>query len=308
MSDSGFCSRRSADKMIEDNRVTINDKVPELGTKVLEGDVVKVDGYNIEPISDDKSDRIYIAYNKPTGITCTTEKHVRGNIIDAIGHKKRIFPIGRLDKPSEGLIFLTSDGDIVNKILRAENSHDKEYIVTVDKPISERFIQRMSRGVPILGTITKPCIVRVESRFVFTIVLTQGLNRQIRRMCEYLDYDVLKLKRSRIMKVELGNLSPGQWRDLTTAEMAEINAAVQHSSKTAIDTAQPKVALSLEELAKKIDEDLNISKSTPYEYTPKKAESTDQDAPKKLSASDIWSTTKSSKSAGRNTLKLTPKK
>ena len=308
ISDSGFCSRRSADKMIEDNRVTINDKVPELGTKVLEGDVVKVDGYNIEPISDDKSDRIYIAYNKPTGITCTTEKHVRGNIIDAIGHKKRIFPIGRLDKPSEGLIFLTSDGDIVNKILRAENSHDKEYIVTVDKPISERFIQRMSRGVPILGTITKPCIVRVESRFVFTIVLTQGLNRQIRRMCEYLDYDVLKLKRSRIMKVELGNLSPGQWRDLTTAEMAEINAAVQQSTKTAIDTAQPKVALSLEELAQKIDEDLNISKSTPYEYTPKKAESTDQDAPKKLSASDIWSTTKSSKSAGRNTLKLTPKK
>ena len=308
ISDSGFCSRRSADKMIEDNRVTINDKVPELGTKVLEGDVVKVDGYNIEPISDDKSDRIYIAYNKPTGITCTTEKHVRGNIIDAIGHKKRIFPIGRLDKPSEGLIFLTSDGDIVNKILRAENAHDKEYIVTVDKPISERFIQRMSRGVPILGTITKPCIVRVESRFVFTIVLTQGLNRQIRRMCEYLDYDVLKLKRSRIMKVELGNLSPGQWRDLTTAEMAEINTAVQHSSKTAIDTAQPKAALSLDELAKKIDEDLNISKSTPYEYTPKKAESTDQDAPKKLSASDIWSTTKSSKPAGRDTLKLNPKK
>ena len=308
ISDSGFCSRRSADKMIEDNRVTINDKVPELGTKVLEGDVVKVDGYNIEPISDDKSDRIYIAYNKPTGITCTTEKHVRGNIIDAIGHKKRIFPIGRLDKPSEGLIFLTSDGDIVNKILRAENSHDKEYIVTVDKPISERFIQRMSRGVPILGTITKPCIVRVESRFVFTIVLTQGLNRQIRRMCEYLDYDVLKLKRSRIMKVELGNLSPGQWRDLTTAEMAEINAAVQHSSKTAIDTAQPKAALSLDELAQKIDEDLNISKKSPYEYTPKKAESDDQETPKKLSASEIWSTTKSSKPAGRNTLKLDPKK
>ena len=308
ISDSGFCSRRSADKMIEDNRVTINDKVPELGTKVLEGDVVKVDGYNIEPISDDKSDRIYIAYNKPTGITCTTEKHVRGNIIDAIGHKKRIFPIGRLDKPSEGLIFLTSDGDIVNKILRAENAHDKEYIVTVDKPISERFIQRMSRGVPILGTITKPCIVRVESRFVFTIVLTQGLNRQIRRMCEYLDYDVLKLKRSRIMKVELGNLSPGQWRDLTTAEMAEINAAVQHSSKTAIDTAQPKAALSLDELAQKIDEDLNISKKSPYEYTPKKAESDDQETPKKLSASEIWSTTKSSKPAGRNTLKLDPKK
>lgn len=308
ISDSGFCSRRSADKMIEDNRVTINDKVPELGTKVLEGDVVKVDGYNIEPISDDKSDRIYIAYNKPTGITCTTEKHVRGNIIDAIGHKKRIFPIGRLDKPSEGLIFLTSDGDIVNKILRAENAHDKEYIVTVDKPISERFIQRMSRGVPIIGTITKPCIVRMESRFVFTIVLTQGLNRQIRRMCEYLDYDVLKLKRSRIMKVELGNLSPGQWRDLTKEEMAEINAAVQHSSKTAIDTAQPKAPLDIDQLTKKIDEDLNISQSTPYQYTPKKTTSTNQDTPKKLSPSDIWPTTKSSKPAERNKLKLNPKK
>jgi 23S rRNA pseudouridine2604 synthase len=299
--------------MIEDNRVTINDKVPELGTKVQEGDVVKVDGYDVAPISDDKSDRIYIAYNKPIGITCTTEKHVRGNIIDAIGHNKRIFPIGRLDKPSEGLIFLTSDGDIVNKILRAENSHDKEYIVTVDKPISERFITRMSRGVPILGTITKPCLVQVESRFVFKITLTQGLNRQIRRMCEYLDYEVLKLKRSRIMKVELGTLSPGQWRDLTEAEMVEINEAVKHSSKTAVDTAQPKAALSLDELAQKIDDDLNITKSTPYEYTPKKmapekVESTDEEAPKKLSASEIWSTTKSKNAAGRDKLKLSTKK
>jgi len=311
ISDSGFCSRRSADKMIEDKRVTINDKVPELGTKVLEGDVVKVDGYDVAPISNDKSDRIYIAYNKPIGITCTTETHVRGNIIDAIGHKKRIFPIGRLDKPSEGLIFLTSDGDIVNKILRAENSHDKEYIVTVDKPISERFITRMSRGVPILGTITKPCLVRVESKFVFKITLTQGLNRQIRRMCEYLDYEVLKLKRSRIMKVELGNLSPGQWRDLTEAEMVEINEAVKHSSKTAVDTAQPKAALSLDELAQQIDEELNITKSTPYEYTPKKAvskeTSTEQEAPKKLSASEIWSTSVS-KTAERNKLKLPTKK
>jgi 23S rRNA pseudouridine2604 synthase len=158
---------------------------------------------------------------------------VRGNIIDAIGHKERIFPIGRLDKPSEGFIFLSSEGDIVNKILRAENAHDKEYIVTVDKPISERFIERMSRGVPILGTITKPCIVRMKSRFVFTIILTQGLNRQIRRMCEYLDYDVKKLKRSRIMSVELGQLKPGQWRDLTVEEMSEINRAVASSRKTA---------------------------------------------------------------------------
>jgi 23S rRNA pseudouridine2604 synthase len=251
--------------MIEGNRVTINNKVPELGTKVLPGDVVKVDGFEIAPISDDKSDRIYIAYNKPIGITCTTEKHVRGNIIDAIGHKKRIFPIGRLDKPSEGLIFLTSDGDIVNKILRAENAHDKEYIVTVDKPISERFIERMSRGVPILGTITKPCIVQVKSRFVFTIILTQGLNRQIRRMCEYLDYEVMTLKRSRIMKVELGSLAPGQWRELTESEMAEINQAVEGSSKTAINTAQPKKASpnmnELEELSATINNADNKSES-----------------------------------------------
>ena len=233
ISESGFCSRRGADKLIEGNRVTINDELPELGTKVQVGDVVKVDGKTVAASAKNKSDRIYIAYNKPVGITCTTENHVRGNIIDAIGHTERIFPIGRLDKPSEGLIFLTSDGDIVNKILRAENAHDKEYIVTVDKPISERFIERMSRGVPILGTITKPCLVRVKSRFVFTIILTQGLNRQIRRMCEYLGYEVKKLKRSRIMSVELGNLKPGQWRDLTQAEMNEINQAVAGSSKTA---------------------------------------------------------------------------
>jgi len=219
--------------LIEEKRVTINGNIPELGTKVLPSDIVKVDGKAIAKSSEDKSDRIYIAYNKPIGITCTTETDVWGNIVDAIGHKERIFPIGRLDKPSEGLIFLTSDGDIVNKILRAENAHDKEYIVTVDKPISERFIERMSRGVPILGTITKPCIVKVKSRFVFTIILTQGLNRQIRRMCEYLDYEVKKLKRSRIMSVELGQLKPGQWRDLTQGEMAEINQAVAGSSKVA---------------------------------------------------------------------------
>ncbi len=237
ISDSGFCSRRGADKLIEEKRVTINGNVPELGTKVLPSDIVKVDGKAIAKIKEDKSDRIYIAYNKPIGITCTTETDVWGNIVDAIGHKERIFPIGRLDKPSEGLIFLTSDGDIVNKILRAENAHDKEYIVTVDKPISERFIERMSRGVPILGTITKPCIVKVKSRFVFTIILTQGLNRQIRRMCEYLDYEVKMLKRSRIMNVELGQLKSGQWRDLTKTEMAEINQAVAGSSKVAAPNA-----------------------------------------------------------------------
>jgi pseudouridine synthase len=235
ISDSGYCSRRFADKLIENSRVTINGKVPELGTKVVPGDRVCVDGNEIKASDSNHTDRIYIAYNKPIGITCTTEKHIKGNIIDAIGHTKRIFPIGRLDKPSEGLIFLTSDGDIVNKILRAENAHDKEYIVSVDKPISERFIDRMSKGVPILGTITKPCIVKHVSKYVFRIILTQGLNRQIRRMCEYLDYEVTELQRSRIMNVELGDLRPGQWRDLTKKEMAEINAAVAGSSKTALD-------------------------------------------------------------------------
>lgn len=240
ISDSGFCSRREADKLIEQNRVKINGQIPELGTKVQQGDLVLVDGKRINAIAENNADRIYIAYNKPIGITCTTERDVRGNIIDAIRHKKRIFPIGRLDKPSEGLIFLTSDGDIVNKILRAENAHDKEYLVTVDKPLSERFVERMQRGVPILDTITKPCVVKVNSKFVFSIVLTQGLNRQIRRMCEHLGYEVLKLKRTRIMKVTLDNLKPGQWRNLTVKEMADINSAVSGSSKTAVDTQEIK--------------------------------------------------------------------
>lgn len=232
ISDSGFCSRREADKLIEANRVTINNEIPALGTKVAKGDVVKVDGKKIGAIAKDKSDRVYIAYHKPIGITCTTERHVKGNIIDAIAHKKRIFPIGRLDKPSEGLIFLTSDGDIVNKILRAENAHQKEYVVTVDKPISERFISRMSKGVPILGTITQPCSVNMQSKFVFRIILTQGLNRQIRRMCEYLGYEVKKLKRVRIMNITLAGLKLGQWRELSEDEMSVINTAVSNSTKT----------------------------------------------------------------------------
>lgn len=257
ISDSGYCSRRFADKLIEKNRVTINGIVPELGTKVVPGDKVCVDGMEIKASDSNHTDRVYIAYNKPIGITCTTELQVRGNIIDAIGHPKRIFPIGRLDKPSEGLIFLTSDGDIVNKILRAENAHDKEYVVTVDQPISERFVERMSKGVPILGTITKPCIVTPESKYVFRIILTQGLNRQIRRMCEYLGYEVTKLNRSRIMNVELGQLRSGQWRDLTENEMAEINAAVAGSRKTAMgdDFTEPKIEAKAEavEVPKKID-------------------------------------------------------
>jgi len=280
ISDSGFCSRREADKLIEKGRVTINGKVPELGTKVSSTDTVCVNGHVIKQVAKNKSDRIYIAYNKPIGITCTTESHVRGNIIDAIGHTKRIFPIGRLDKPSEGLIFLTSDGDIVNKILRAENAHDKEYIVSVDKPISERFIERMSKGVPILGTITKPCIVNVQSKFVFKIILTQGLNRQIRRMCEYLGYEVKTLKRSRIMSVELGKLKVGEWRYLTDAEMSDINSAVAGSAKTAINTAQPKA-----------------SNTTHHETLSEKANT------KKVDTDNLkFTSTKSKK--GRNTLRL----
>jgi 23S rRNA pseudouridine2604 synthase len=233
ISDTGLCSRREADKLIEQNRVTINDKQPELGTKVGPSDKVKVDGKVIGAVAADKSDRVYIVYNKPIGITCTTERHVKGNIIDAVGHKARIFPVGRLDKPSEGLIILTSDGDIVNKILRAENAHDKEYQVTVDQPISDRFIKRMSRGVPILGTVTKPCVVKPTGKNTFTIILTQGLNRQIRRMCEFLGYEVTKLKRTRIMHVELKHLKPGQWRNLTEKELTTLQNAVRHSSKTA---------------------------------------------------------------------------
>lgn len=236
ISDSGFCSRREADKLIEQKQVTINGKLPELGTRVQPGDEVKVDGRRIKNSAANKSDRIYIAYNKPVGITSTTERHIRGNIIDAIGHKQRIFPIGRLDKPSEGLIFLTSDGDIVNKILRAGNEHEKEYVVTVDKALTERFVSQISKGVPILDTITQPCKVTIQSKFVFKIVLTQGLNRQIRRMCEYLGYEVTKLKRTRIMNVSLGNLKPGQWRNLTHKEMAEIEDSVAHSAKTAEKT------------------------------------------------------------------------
>ncbi|QTH62856.1 23S rRNA pseudouridine(2604) synthase RluF [Psychrosphaera ytuae] len=233
ISESGYCSRREADKLIEQKKVKINGKLPELGTKVMPGDTVTVNGKAIAATAQNKSDRVYIAYHKPIGITCTTERHVKGNIVDAVNHKERIFPIGRLDKPSEGLIFLTSDGDIVNKILRAENAHEKEYVVTVDKPLNERFKGRMEKGIPILGTVTKPCKVKVLGPKKFSIILTQGLNRQIRRMCEYLGYEVTKLKRTRIMNVDLKGLKPGQWRDLTSTEMKQINQAVKGSKKTA---------------------------------------------------------------------------
>ena len=229
LSEVGFCSRRAADKLIDQGRVTINGQVPEMGTKIIPGDEVRVDG---ELISEPKKKPVYIAFNKPLGIVCTTDTKVeKDNIIDFINYPKRIFPIGRLDKPSEGLIFLTNDGDIVNKILRARNHHEKEYLVTVDKPITTKFLERMANGVPILDTFTRKCEITEISKYQFRIILTQGLNRQIRRMCEYLDYRVKKLKRIRIMNVKL-DIPLGKWRDLTPDELKEINRLISDSSKT----------------------------------------------------------------------------
>lgn len=214
--------------MIEQNRVTINNQVAKLGNRVFEGDVVRLDNKLLKS----KPDPIYIALNKPVGIVCTTDSKEKKNIVKFVNYPERLFPIGRLDKPSEGLIFLTNDGDIVNKILRAGNNHEKEYIVFVDKRINERFAKRMSNGIPILGTKTKKCHVEILGEKSFKIILTQGLNRQIRRMCEYLGYKVTRLKRTRIMNVELGNLPSGKWRKLTQTEIHTINRLVADSSKT----------------------------------------------------------------------------
>jgi 23S rRNA pseudouridine2604 synthase len=229
ISNTGICSRREANKLIADKKVEINGKAAELGNRVSPGDKVTIDGRPIK--SAPKS--IYIAVNKPIGIVCTTDKKERKNIVDFIDHKERLFPIGRLDKPSQGLIFLTNDGDIVNKILRAGNSHEKEYVVRVDKVLDQKFISQMAGGIPILGTVTKKCKVSKINKNVFKITLTQGLNRQIRRMCEYLGYDVKTLKRTRIMNIELGKLKVGEWRYLSKTEIKEINSMVADSSKTA---------------------------------------------------------------------------
>lgn len=227
ISETGICSRREADKLIEQGKVLLNGRVAVLGDKAMSSDEVVVNGKSLSI----KKKQVYLAFHKPVGITCTTERHIKGNIVDYINYKERIFPIGRLDKPSEGLIFLTNDGDIVNKILRAGNNHEKEYIVTVDKPITSDFIQKMGNGIPILDTVTKKCFVQQESRYSFTIILTQGLNRQIRRMCDYLGYQVTRLKRTRIMNISL-DLGVGKWRYLTESEMEIINKLVASSSKT----------------------------------------------------------------------------
>ena len=228
ISEKGLCSRREADELIRQGRVTINGKKASIGSKVYPGDIVKLEGKKLSP----KAPPVYIAFNKPPGIVCTTDRREKDNIIDFINFPKRIFPVGRLDKESEGLIFLTSDGDIVNKILRAGNNHEKEYIVTVDKPVTPDFIESMSKGVRILGTVTKKCKVSRISRYVFRIILTEGMNRQIRRMCEVFGYEVVKLRRVRIMNVKLGSLPEGRWRYLTSHELNTINKLVAESVKT----------------------------------------------------------------------------
>lgn len=231
ISDTGYCSRREADNLIKAGRVILNNNLAELGNRYSPGDVVEVDGSLITP--DNKEKRVYLALNKPVGITSTTEQQVKGNIISFVNYSKRIFPIGRLDKDSEGLIFLTNDGDIINKILRAGNSHEKEYIVRVNKTVDPHFAQKMSGGLPIMGTRTLPCKVQLINRHTFRIILTQGLNRQIRRMCEFLGYSVESLQRVRIMDIKLGNLALGKWRHLSDVEVEMLKQAVADSSASA---------------------------------------------------------------------------
>ncbi|NNC94929.1 MAG: 23S rRNA pseudouridine(2604) synthase RluF [Chitinophagales bacterium] len=236
LSEIGYCSRREADRMIEQKRVRVNGKIPVSATPVKSGDKIVVDGQQLDVVDNEV---IYLAFNKPVGIVCTTDETEKDNIISYVNYPRRIFPIGRLDKPSEGLIFLTSDGDIVNKILRAGNKHEKEYLVTVNKPVTPDFIDKMSNGVPIMGQRTKKCHVEAVGVNSFRIILVQGLNRQIRRMCEYLGYEVKKLKRTRIMNIKL-DVPSGQWRDLTEAELKELKESVKGSTKTAKKKNTPK--------------------------------------------------------------------
>lgn len=240
LSEVGYCSRREADKLLEQGRITINGKIPELGTKVLPTDEVRVNG---QLVSEKDEPKIYLAVNKPAGIECTTNQSVRGNIVDFINYPERIFPVGRLDKDSEGLIIMTNDGDIVNKILRARNNHEKEYLVTVNKTITDDFISKMAAGVPILDTVTKECRVEKISSTTFRIFLTQGLNRQIRRMCEYFDYTVVALKRIRIMNLSL-DVPVGKYRDITQNELDELNRLIGESTKTE-EGSLPKIEKSL---------------------------------------------------------------
>lgn len=230
ISETGFTSRRGADKYISEKRVTINNQLAELGSRVEPGDIVRIDGEIIKT----EQKYVYIALNKPVGITSTTEKHIEGNIVDFVNHPLRIFHIGRLDKDSDGLILLTNDGDIVNEILRAENKHEKDYIVTVDKPITPDFVKKMETGVEILNTVTLPCKVKPLSKRTFQITLTQGLNRQIRRMCSALGFNVKSLRRTRIMNIHLGELPVGKWRDLSEDERKELFKQLNYQPKRPI--------------------------------------------------------------------------
>lgn len=227
LSEIGYCSRREADRLIDQDKVTINDLIPEKGTKIKGGDIVKVDGVVVNKTVTP----IYIALNKPVGITCTTDKNIKGNVVDFMDYPERIFHIGRLDKDSEGLLFMTNDGDIVNKILRAGNNHDKEYLVRVDMPITDEFIEGMKNGVPILDTVTKPCVVKRTGHKEFKIVLTEGMNRQIRKMCDYFGYRVHNLKRIRIMNVNL-DVKSGKWRHLSKVEIKDLKNLVVDSDMT----------------------------------------------------------------------------
>lgn len=230
ISETGICSRREADEWIEKGRVKLNGIIAKKGNRVYEKDIVSIDNKPLKT----KPKQVYIAFNKPPGITCTTDLKQKDNIIDYINYPERIFHIGRLDKPSSGLIFLTNDGNIVNEILRVENHHEKEYIVSVNKPITKQFIQKMGNGVPILNTITQKCFVQKKSTFVFKIILTQGLNRQIRRMCEYLDYKVVTLKRVRIMNITLEGIKEGQWRYFTSNELDELKRNIKRNKEKSI--------------------------------------------------------------------------
>ncbi|MFD2117089.1 23S rRNA pseudouridine(2604) synthase RluF [Paenibacillus yanchengensis] len=227
ISETGYCSRRVADTLISSGRVTINGIVAELGSQVGAGDTVRVDGQQVGA----HKEHVYIMLHKPVGITSTSEAHIKGNMVDFVGHEERIFPIGRLDKDSEGLILLTNDGDVVNPILRSEGKHEKEYIVTVDKPITPAFVKGMSEGVHILGSMTLPCQVIPQAERVFRMVLTEGRNRQIRRMCQKFGYRVTKLKRIRIMNIKLGSLPVGQWRDLTKEELGTLFESMQYKPR-----------------------------------------------------------------------------
>lgn len=295
ISESGLCSRREADRFIEKGNVFINGKRAKIGDQVLAGDRVMVNGHHIEP--KEESCFILLAFNKPTGVTSTTESNVRDNIVDYINHSERIFPIGRLDKDSSGLIFLTNNGDLVNKILRAGNKHEKEYVVTVNKPITDDFIFEMSNGVPILGVNTRKCKVRQVSTFVFNITLIQGLNRQIRRMCEHFGYEVTKLERTRIMNINLKGIPTGEFRELTEEEMAGIMKSVEKSSSE----ASPKVKSSAKKKNNTWDEIPELKEEVKKNHKPKHSATAKPTTKKHTGSSSAKSkTTGKSTSANRN--------